>query len=77
MTRSAHQTIPVPVLVGLAASAVATILTLVGLWRGGLLTWRNVLIGVILGGGTWGLIAWAIAQTMFMVEEDCQEDKQD
>ena len=77
MARSTRRTISLPVQVGLTASAVAIVLTLVGLWRGGLFTWRNILTGLVLGGGTWGLISWAIAQTVFMVEEESQEGKQD
>jgi uncharacterized membrane protein len=76
MAQSTRRTISVPVRIGLAAAAVAAVLTLVGLWRGGLFTWRNVLTGLILGGGTWGVITWAIVQTVFMVEEDTQEGEQ-
>lgn len=76
MAQSTRRTISVPVRIGLAAAAVAAVLTLVGLWRGGLVTWRNVLTGLILGGGTWGVITWAIVQTVFMVEEDTQEGEQ-
>lgn len=70
MTQITRRMISVPLRVGLAAAAAAAILTLAGLWRGGLFTWRNVLIGLILGGGTWGLITWAIVQTVLLVEEE-------
>jgi len=77
MAQSTRRNISIPLQVGLAASAMAAILTLMGLWRGGLFTWRNILMGMALGGGTWGLIAWAIVETVLMVEEDSQEDNQD
>jgi hypothetical protein len=61
-----------PLAVGLTAAAVAITLTLAGLWRGGLLTWRNSLLGIALGGGTWGIIAWAVAYTVRLVDEDME-----
>ena len=76
MSRITRRGLSVPVQIGLAASAAAVILTLVGLWRGELFTFRSVLLGVILSGGTWGVITWAIVQTVFMVEEDSSGDEQ-
>ncbi len=77
MGRLMRRTISVPVQFGLAAAAVAVALTLAGLWRGGLFTWRNILIGATLGGGTWGIITWAIVHTLYLVEEDGQDGHQD
>lgn len=77
MPRLNRRTISAPVQFGLAAAAVAVILSLAGLWRGGLFTWRNILIGVILGGGTWGIITWAIVHTLYLVEEDGRDGHQD
>ena len=37
-----------------------------------------VLLGAVLGGGTWGLISWAVATAVVQVEEDvasCDEDE--
>jgi len=59
-----------PVLVGVFFAALATVLTLLGLWREGNLSLRNVLLGAVLGGGTWGLVSWAISTAVTQVEED-------
>ena len=59
-----------PVLVGAFFAALAIGLTLVGLWRDHNLSLRNILLAVALGGGTWGLISWAIATAVVQVEED-------
>lgn len=59
-----------PVMVGVLFAALAIVLTLVGLWRDHNLSLRNVLLAVVLGGGTWGLISWAIATAVVQVEED-------
>jgi len=59
-----------PVIVGACFAAVAIVLTLAGLWRDHNLSLRNILLAVALGGGTWGLISWAIATAVVQVEED-------
>ncbi len=59
-----------PLLVGIFFAVLAIVLMLVGLWREDNLSLRNVLLGVVLGGGTWGLISWAIATAVLQVEED-------
>jgi hypothetical protein len=56
--------------VGVFFAALAIVLTVIGLWREGNLTVRNVLLGAVLGGGTWGLISWAVATAVVQVEED-------
>lgn len=52
-----------PVKVGLVAGALGALLTVVGLLLGHLapLTGRSLLLGILLGGGSWGLVSWAIA----------------
>jgi hypothetical protein len=59
-----------PVRVGLVFAVLAIVLTLAGLGRAGILSWRNIVLGVVLGGGTWGIIAWAIAAAIAQVDED-------
>jgi hypothetical protein len=59
-----------PVAVGLLFAALAIVLTTIGLWRDSNLSLRNLLLGVVLGGGTWGLISWAVATAVVQVEED-------
>ena len=59
-----------PVTVGAFFAGLAIVLTFVGLWREDNLSLRNILLGVVLGGGTWGLISWAIATAVVQIEED-------
>ncbi len=59
-----------PFVVGVFFAVLAIALMLVGLWREDNLSLRNILLGVVLGGGTWGLISWAIATAVLQVEED-------
>ncbi len=56
--------------VGLFFAALAIVLSLVGLWRQDNLTLRNAVLAIALGGGTWGLISWAVATAVLDVEED-------
>ncbi len=59
-----------PVAVGLFFGLLGTVLSLVGLGRAGNLTVYNAALAVLLGGGVWGLIAWAIATAAVEVEEE-------
>lgn len=59
-----------PVTVGACFAVLAIALTLVGLWREDNLSLRNVLLGIVLCGGTWGLVSWAITTAVVQVEEE-------
>ncbi len=52
-----------PLKVGLLFGLVGALLTTVGLLAGNLapLTVRSLLLGILLGGGSWGVVSWAIA----------------
>ncbi|HSJ58572.1 MAG TPA: hypothetical protein VLC95_15425 [Anaerolineae bacterium] len=52
-----------PVKVGLIVGALGAVLTVAGLVSGNLapLTVRTLLLGILLGGGAWGVVSWAIA----------------
>ena len=52
-----------PVRIGLIVGLVGAILTVVGLFIGDFapLTARSFLLGILLGGGSWGVVSWAIA----------------
>jgi len=65
-----HTRLRGPLLVGAFFAALAIVLTLVGLWREHNLSLRNIALAVVLCGGTWGLVSWAIAATVAQVEED-------
>ena len=52
-----------PVKIGLVLGLIGALLTVIGLLMGNLapLTARSLVLGVILGGGSWGVVSWAIA----------------
>ncbi len=52
-----------PVKIGLALGLIGALLTVIGLCTGNLapLTLRSLLLGILLGGGSWGVVSWAIA----------------
>jgi hypothetical protein len=52
-----------PALIGLAFGLLGALLTVIGLFAGNLapLSVRSVLLGILLGGGSWGVVSWAIA----------------
>ncbi len=61
-----------PVKIGLALGMIGALLTVIGLLTGHLapLTLRSLLLGILLGGGSWGVIAWAIASAAAETMED-------
>jgi hypothetical protein len=62
-----------PVKVGLGFALVAIIMAIIGLARGSdsaPVTARSVIMAVVISGGTWGLISWAIATAVVEVERD-------
>ena len=52
-----------PVKIGLLVGLAGALLTTIGLLAGNLapLTVRSLLLGILLGGGSWGVVSWAIA----------------
>ncbi len=52
-----------PVKIGLALGLLGALLTVAGLFTGDFapLTVRTVLLGILIGGGSWGVVSWAIA----------------
>jgi hypothetical protein len=52
-----------PARIGLIVGLVGALLTVVGLFTTNLapLTARSLLLGVLIGGGSWGVVSWAIA----------------
>jgi len=61
-----------PVKIGLVLGLIGALLTVIGLLMGNLapLTVRSLVLGVILGGGSWGVVSWAIATVAADVEGD-------
>lgn len=52
-----------PVKIGLVVGTIGALLTVIGLFTGNFapLSVRTVLLGILLGGGSWGVVSWAIA----------------
>jgi hypothetical protein len=61
-----------PVKIGLVLGLIGALLTVIGLLMGNMapLTARSLLLGVVLGGGSWGVVSWAIATVASDVEPD-------
>jgi hypothetical protein len=60
-----------PVKIGLAFGALGLLLTVVGIARGEVpLAPANVAVALLLGGGVWYLIAWAVATAAVDVESE-------
>ncbi|HSN78661.1 MAG TPA: hypothetical protein VL334_26625 [Anaerolineae bacterium] len=63
-----------PLRIGLLAAAVAILLALVGVARGNVpLNPLSILLALLISGGTWGLVAWAVATAAVDVEADVAE----
>jgi hypothetical protein len=52
-----------PLKIGLGFGLLGALLTVVGLLTGNLapLTARSLVLGILLGGGSWGIVSWALA----------------
>lgn len=63
-----------PVRIGLVLGFIGALLTTVGLLAGNLapLTVWSLVLGVLLGGGSWGLVAWAVASAAVDAMEDSE-----
>ena len=67
-----------PVLIGVIAALVAIVLSVFGMVRnpeGTPLNVRSLLLVVVLAGGSWGLIAWAIATAAVEAGKDEVSDQ--
>ena len=64
-----------PVKIGLVLGLIGALLTVVGLAMGHLapLTFRSLILGILLGGGSWGVVSWTIAAAAQSVTADLQE----
>ena len=61
-----------PVKIGLVLGLIGALLTVVGLFSGNFapLTWRSLVLGILIGGGSWGIVSWAIAAAAFDATTD-------
>jgi hypothetical protein len=60
-----------PLKIGLGFGAVGLLLTLIGIARGQVpLAPLNIAIALLIGGGVWFVVAWAVASAAVDVEKD-------
>ena len=61
--RQLWRRLPGPVKIGLVVGLIGASLTVFGLLKGDFapLTLRSLLLGILIGGGSWGVVSWAIA----------------
>lgn len=65
---------PAPFKIGLGAAALGLLLAVIGIARGQVpLNPISVLLALLISGGMWGLVAWAIATAAVDVEADVAE----
>ncbi len=65
---------PAPLKIGLGAAALGLLLAVIGIARGQVpLNPVSVLLALLISGGMWGLVAWAIATAAVDVEADVAE----
>jgi len=67
-----------PVKIGLALGLLGALLTVIGLLTGDFapLNFRSVALGILLGGGSWALVSWAIATAAADAMADEEADEQ-
>lgn len=61
-----------PVKIGLVLGFIGALLTVIGLLAGNLapLSLRSLALGILLGGGSWGVVGWAVASAASDAIED-------
>ena len=75
-TRNKWRTLPGPVKVALVCSLIAILLTVIGQLRHPQdITVRSMLMGILIGGGSWGLVSWAVAYAAWDVESEIAEEE--
>ena len=63
-----------PIKIGLAFGLLGLLLTGIGIARGNVpLNPTSVLLALLISGGSWGLVAWAVATAAHDVESDLAE----
>jgi hypothetical protein len=64
-----------PAKIGLVLGLLGALLTVTGLLTGSFapLTLRSLLLGILLGGGSWGVVSWAIASAAADAMSDAEQ----
>lgn len=69
------QKLSTPLKIGLTAGGLGILLTVVGILRGNVPpNPASIGMALLIGGGVWFLVAWAVASAAVDVEEDVKED---
>ena len=67
-----------PLKVGIIAALTGMALAVVGILRGTVpANAPSILLALLISGGSWGLVAWAIAAAAYDVEQDLAEAEED
>jgi hypothetical protein len=67
-----------PVKIGMGFAAAAILLAVVGIARGNVpLNPLSIFLAVVISGGSWGIVSWAVATAVVDVEQDVAEAEQD
>jgi len=71
------QKLSTPLKIGLAVGGLGILLTVVGILRGNVPpNPASIGMALLIGGGVWFLVAWAVASAAVDVETDVKEDSQ-
>ncbi len=66
--------VSLPVKIGLGFGIAGLLLTLVGIARGQVpMQPANIAVALLLGGGVWFVVAWAVASAAVDVEKDAEQ----
>ncbi len=66
-----------PLKVGLGFAAAGVVLAIVGIARGNVpLNAWSIFLALVISGGSWGIVSWAIATAAVDVESDIAEQEQ-
>ncbi len=67
-----------PLRVGLICAALGIILAIVGILRGNVpLNPLSIFLALLISGGTWGVVSWAVTTAVVDVERDIAEGETD
>ena len=67
-----------PLRVGLVCAALGIILAIVGIIRGNVpLNPASIFLALLISGGSWGVVSWAVTTAVVDVEHDLAEDTVD
>jgi hypothetical protein len=76
--KSRYARLGLPARVGLICAALGIILAVVGIIRGNVpLNPVSIFLALLISGGSWGVVSWAVTTAVVDVERDLAEDAAD